>query len=201
MNKKTKALALLMGLAVASYGDVKMTWVASGGFFFSATPEVGILGDATGNSTFAQLIYSVDLYADVAGVGGVATGDDVVWDTANILEDGVANDSEFYDSYALFDDYYSRTFASGYVYARIFQDNNIGVGDWYFYTPMLALQDITGINPSQSLQMNADTTYGDAIDSGSTVAQVVPEPAAIGLIGLGGVITLTASRIRRRNNR
>jgi hypothetical protein len=49
--------------------------------------------------------------------------------------------------------------------------------------------------------MNNDTTYGDAIDSGSTVAQVVPEPAAIGLIGLGGVITLTASRIRRRNNR
>jgi hypothetical protein len=49
--------------------------------------------------------------------------------------------------------------------------------------------------------MNTDMVNGNAIDSGPTVAQVVPEPAAIGLIGLGGIVTLTASRIRRRNAR
>jgi len=200
MDLKTKVLILLMGLATATYGDVKISWLGAAGFFFNATPEVGILGDATGNFTFAQLIYSVDANIDAADIGGATTGDDVVWDTANILEDGIANDAVMFDSYAWFTDYYEQTFVSGYVYARIFQDGAVGVGDWYFYTPMLSLQDVTEITPPQVLKMNTDVN-GNAIDSGPTVAQVVPEPAAIGLIGLGGIITLTISRIRRRNAR
>lgn len=204
MNIKTKTLILLMGLNVASYGEVNISWGSSAGFFFNANSSVGILGDATGHSTVAQLIYSVDLYADAAMIDGAATGDDVVWDTITITEDGIANDAVRFDSYAWFLADYQRDFVSDYagahVYARIFQDSDIGVGDWYFYTPMLSLQDLT-VPPdlSQDLEMSTDMVNGNAIDSGSTVAQVVPEPAAIGLIGLGGIITLTASRIRRRN--
>ena len=189
----------MMGLAVASYGEIDVSWRGSSGFFFNANPSVGILGDATGHSTVAQLIYSVDLYADAAGIGGVTTGDDVVWGTLTITENGTSGD---FDDYAVFSSYESREFVAGYVYARIFQDSGIGVGDWYFYTPMLSLRDLA-VPPdlSQSLEMNTDMANGNAIDSGPTVAQVVPEPAAIGLIGLGGIITLTASRIRRRNAR
>ena len=201
MNIKTKTLVLLMGLVVASsYGEVSVSWDAAAGFFFNGIPEVGILGDATGHSTVAQLIYSVDLYADAAKIGGAATGDDVVWDTITVTEDGIANDSALFDSYACFLAGYERAFVSGYVYARIFQDSDIGVGDWYFYTPMLTLLDRID-SPPQSLEMNTDMSNGNPVDSGPTVAQVVPEPAAIGLIGLGGIITLTATRFRRRNDR
>lgn len=199
----TKTLVLLIGLAVSSYGEVQISWDAAAGFFFSTNSGVGILGNGTGKSTVAQLIYSVDLYADAAVVGGATTGDDVVWDTVTILEDGIKNDSEQFDSYACFLAYSYHAFSAGYVYARIFQDSDIGVGDWYFYTPMLALQDLT-VPPdiSQTLEMNTDKVNGNAIDSGPTVAQVVvPEPAAIGLIGLGGIITLAAGRIRRRKAR
>ncbi|MEI8206099.1 MAG: PEP-CTERM sorting domain-containing protein [Kiritimatiellales bacterium] len=198
---KKKTLMLLMGLVVvSSYGNVSISWDAAAGFFFNGTPGVGILGDATGHSTVAQLIYSVDLYADAAGVGGAVTGDDLVWAAITITEDGIANDAAKFDSYAMFLGDYEQGFVSGYVYARIFQDSDIGVGDWYFYTPMLTLLDRID-SPAQSLEMNTDMDNGNPIDSGPTVAQVVPEPAAIGLIGLGGIITLTASRIRRRNSR
>ena len=189
---------LLMGLAAASYGEVQVSWGGSAGFFFNANPGAGILGDGTGKSTVAQLIYSVDLYADRAGVGGVTTGDDVVWGTLTLTENGISGDG---DEWAAFSSYTLRTFVAGHVYARIFQDSDVGVGDWYFYTPMLSLQNVVSNNLPQSLEMNTDLANGNAIDSGSTVAQVVPEPAAIGLIGLGGIITLTASRIRRRNAR
>lgn len=199
---------MVIALVAPSYGSVQISWTSAAGFVFSATPWVGILGDGTGKSTFAQLVYSVDLYADAADVGGVTTGDDVVWDTINILEDGIANDSEMFDSRAWFlDGFYTNAFVSGHVYARIFQDSGAEAGDWYFYTPMYDVKDVTGIDPPQSLELNTiaglTDPFGtpDTIDSGPTVAQVVPEPAAIGLIGLGGIITLTASRIRRRNAR
>jgi hypothetical protein len=199
MNIKTKALILAMGLAAVSYGEIDISWSGSAGFFFNVNPGAGILGDATGHSTVAQLIYSVDLYADAAYLNGATTGDDVVWDTLTLTENRISGDG---DEWASFTGWIVRDFAAGYVYARIFQDSDIGVGDWYFYTPMLSLRDLT-VPPdlSQSLEMNTDMVNGNAIDSGPTVAQVVPEPAAIGLIGLGGIITLTASRIRRRNAR
>jgi hypothetical protein len=210
MNAKIKLLILVMGLAVtSSYGSVKVYWTGSAGFFFSANPSVGILGDATGHSTFAQLIYSVDIYADAAGIGGATTGDDVVWDILTLSENGISDDYEggTWDSFAWFTtgDYQQANFVTGHVYARIFQDSGAEVGDWYFYTPMLELEDITGIAFNQRLEMNTPEALanltGDAVDSGPTVAQVVPEPAAIGLIGLGGIVTLTASRFRRRNTR
>ncbi len=189
-------MIFLMGLAVASYGEVRVNWMGSLGFYFTEDPSVGILGNATGNSTFAQLVFSVDLYADAVGVGGVATGNDVVWDTITLTE-GV-NTTGWSDFGSKM---YTQAFVQGYVYARIFQDSGAEAGDWYFYTPMETLRDVTGMDFNQSLELNTDFVNGNAIDSGPTVAQVVPEPAAIGLIGLGGIITLTASRIRRRNNR
>lgn len=187
-------IALVAGFIATSYGDVNVDWLATGGFYFTATPGVGILGDATGNSTFAQLIYSVDGIANDATIGGGTSGDDVVWDTKIITEDGLSNDGTQFDSYAWFllPNNYQQTFAAGNVYARIFQDGNVQVGDWYFYTPMTALQDIAGSVPGpagtpQAIEMNTDTLNGNPIDSGTTVAQVVPEPATFLLFGIGGI--------------
>jgi hypothetical protein len=48
---------------------------------------------------------------------------------------------------------------------------------------------------------NLETQSNGQLSSGSVTLtyDYVPEPAAIGLIGLGGIITLTINRIRRRN--
>ena len=59
--------------------------------------------------------------------------------------------------------------------------------DWYYYTPMLSLVDITGATPAQGIQMNTDLTNGDPINGGLNNAQVVPEPATFLLFGIGGM--------------
>jgi hypothetical protein len=178
----------LISLTLNSLGTVIVNWSASGGFYFNEDSSVGILGDATGNSTIAQLIYSADENADAALINGLASGDDIVWDTITLTEDGIANDTITYDSYAVFSsDYQQEDFSAGYIYARIFQDNDINTGDWYYYTMPIALTDMTSPTPPPSLEMNTDTIYGDPIDSGSTVAQVIPEPATVLLVGTGGI--------------
>jgi hypothetical protein len=181
----------LISLTLNSLGTVIVNWSASGGFYFNEDSSVGILGDATGNSTIAQLIYSADENADAALINGLASGDDIVWDTITLTEDGIANDDEKFDSFAIFGGseytYRQDDFQEGYIYARIFQDNDINTGDWYYYTMPIALTDMTSPTPPQSLEMNTDTIYGDPIDSGSTVAQVIPEPATVLLVGTGGI--------------
>lgn len=180
--KKIVAMALI-GAAATAYGVVNVDWMASAGFYFSAAPSLGILGDGTGGSTVAQLIYSIDGDVDDATIGGGVSGDDVVWATVPITEDGTGGNG---DEWATFIQNYQQVFVSGNVYARIFQDGDIQSGDWYFYTPMLSLQDITGLSFPQTIQMNTDLTNGNAIDSGATTAQVIPEPATFMLLALGG---------------
>ncbi|MDK2858399.1 MAG: hypothetical protein PWQ89_1518 [Verrucomicrobiota bacterium] len=185
---RVSIILYLISLTLNSFGEVMVNWSASGGFYFNEDSSVGILGDSTGNSTIAQLIYSVDENVDDALINGSTSGDDIVWDTIILTEDGIANDTVTYDSYAVFSsDYQQEDFSAGYIYARIFQDNDINTGDWYYYTMPIALTDITSPTPPQSLEMNTDTEYGDPIDFGPTVAQVVPEPATLLLVGTGGI--------------
>jgi PEP-CTERM motif len=73
------------------------------------------------------------------------------------------------------------------VYAMIYQDNVINGGDWYAYSPMLELADITGATPAQSIEMNTDLTNGNAINAGLGTAQVIPEPATFLLFAIGGM--------------
>lgn len=216
-NQMKKVLALLLiGLAATSFGVVNVNWNSSYGYFFGATdPGVGILGDATGNSTVAQLVYcGANGLRDKVGINGVAllndgvtAGDDVVWASFILSEDGIANDGDTFDSYAHFNSAiqnYQQAFTGGNVYARIFQDNNIGGGDWFFYTPVLALVDVTGNNLPQEIEMNIDgwksinsslmnPTTGSGLEGTS---QVVPEPATFLLLALGGCASWILRRMR-----
>jgi hypothetical protein len=126
-----------------------------------------------------QLIYSLDGNVNDALVGGGVSGDDLSWTSYTITE-GV-NSSEWADFSA---PTYNTTYSSGYVYARIFQDSIIDDGDWYYYSTPLLLQDSTA---PQTIQMNTDLVNGNAIDFGSNVAQVVPEPATFLLFGMGAM--------------
>jgi hypothetical protein len=84
---------------------------------------------------------------------------DVVWDTITLTE----NDQNWSD-WAVFIASTVRTWTNGYVYALIFQDNDVQPGDWYYSTPLMALEkSATNANP-QSIEMNTDLDLGDAID-------------------------------------
>jgi hypothetical protein len=184
--KKVSLLVAVFAAAMMAQAAINVNWAASSGFYFNANPSVGILGDATGNSTVAYLMYSADTAVGAVSIGGSIAGDSML-DSITITEDGIANDGTMFDSYAWFADNHTATFTAGYVYAIIFQDNVIGANDWYYYTTPVALQDITGATPPQALQMNTDLINGNAIDVGATVGQVIPEPATFGLLGLGAV--------------
>lgn len=182
---------MMVGFVAASYGSVNVNWTAGAGFYFNGT-GAGILGDGAGGSTIAQLMYSVDAIQDAGNVAtgintsGLGVGNDVLWDSLIITENSVLGDFDEYASFPATQNY-QQSFVSGYVYALIFQDSVIDANDWYFYTPMLALTDIVGATPPQGIQMNTDLINGNAIDSGATVAQVVPEPATALLFGMGAM--------------
>ena len=177
--KKILAI-LLLRFTATSYGVVNIIWSASAGFYFNVNPSVGILGDGTGHSTRAQLMYSPDNIKDDLNASGAGVDNDVILTSVAITEDGVLGNM---DDYACFSEYYTGPFTAGYVYAVIFQDNVYGGGDWYYYTPMVALQDITGV--PQIIEMNTDRINGDAIDSGPNVYQN-PAPSECVLTGSAG---------------
>jgi hypothetical protein len=201
-NMKKLMMIVIMGLVAVSYGEVKIDWKGSSGFYSDVNP-FGILGDATGNSTYVQLMYSADNVQDAGGVKGIGInrqgydgGDDIYWSSLLITENGVAGD---FDEYAAFSSFEERAFTSGYVYAMIFQDSNVQVDDWYYYTGMVAVEDITGATPNQGIEMNTDLLDGNAIDSsglGVNTAQVVPEPATFLLVAMGGLVSFLVRRLR-----
>lgn len=188
---KKMVAVLVMGLVAMSYGNTQVNWAAGAGFYFTVDPFTGLLGaPGSGNSTKVQLMYSSDNSKDDINLSLAGNVNDVVWDTQTITENGSGNEwANFSFSYV------NAGFTAGYVYALIFQDNNVQVGDWYYYTPMLALVNLGGLDFPQDLAVNTDPINGNAIDSitgGGTstaglVAQVVPEPATFGLMALGGI--------------
>jgi hypothetical protein len=192
MKKNILICMLLAGACVQA--DVSVDWAASSGFYFNFDANSGILGAGTGNSTLAQLVYSLSGDVDRAWIGGgfEVGGDNIVWDSV-VLTEG-SNTSEWAD---FLNRNYTQSFVFGYVYARIFQNSSVNLNNWYYYTTPIALSDVVFPNAPQSIEMNTDFVNGNAIDFGSNVAQVIPEPATALLFILGSM----GAWLVRRNNK
>jgi hypothetical protein len=83
----------------------------------------------------------------------------------------------------------------GYVDSSVFADY---IGSGTFNTTINA--DISAaISTWSGVEADPNNTFPSGEFSARVTYEFIPEPTAVGLIGLGGLVTLTASRIRRRN--
>jgi hypothetical protein len=159
----------------ASNGVASVTW-ASGYIFYEPTWD-SLLGPVgSGKSTIAQLMYSPDDIKDSILPGGAGAVNDVVWDTITLTENG---DGQV--EWGLFSASTVRAGTNGYVYALIFQDNDVQAGDLYVAGPLAALVDgaadvntcvdpgngeaINGVNSAQVIE--GSVTYTLTVNSGS----------------------------------
>ena len=121
-----------------------------------------------GDHTLIQLIYSPDGLADPMLPGGVPAGNDTV-----LYSTTVSNSGGFREGYGFFGPIsYSDSFAAGFVYGTIYQDDNPQGGERYFsgHLQATAANDVSNPHP---YEMNNDLVDGDiwnrTVASGSTM--------------------------------
>jgi len=191
------SLVLALTADAATYVTVGQ-WRSRGGFYMT-DPMVGLL--SPGQSALAQLIFSPDGTADGAYASTShnldLSGNDV-W-----LADYTVAYSAGDFGYALFNapEYFATSSpGTGYIYARIFQDTAADVLDKYYAGPLVSVSsyayDSANPKPPTVYDINTDNVNGNALDQ-TVMAQVIPEPGTLALLGLG-VLTLIGRRIRGR---
>lgn len=213
----TAIFALAVAASVATAG-VGIAW--SDNYRVFASTETDLVGGSVGildvASSLWQLIYAgadntanpVD-WMDGAGGAGFAddyvTGDDVVWaqrsldqiltpgGTSIAPEDGTewTNFLEYNSGSTLYVDYSWST--AGFVYQRIFE-GPVALGSLYYQTELLALNLNYTSDPATSSPVQ-DFNVG-TFDGGVQADTAVPEPATMGLLGLGALVMA----IRRRRS-
>lgn len=182
MKKTILSVIASCAMGLSANADININWAAGSGFYSAAMPNGILLG---GGSLLAQLIYTASGTIENAGVGGAVAGDNTVLVNFTVTNPGNAG-SEWADF-----SYGSQVFAgisSGFVYARVFQDDVVEIGDLYYDSSTLAVTPYTGIEAPQTLQTNSDLINGNEL----TIA-VVPEPSVLAFLGFGG-LALAARR-------
>ena len=209
MKKILLALAVLAVAAMPGFGAVGVDILWS-------TQYAGYTHDAvdlTGSTDYLldsysltwQLIYSANNTAGVPDLGnsanGWVSGDDTVWATRTLAQsvggaNVTASDGTVWNNYVGFvsgDNHYLNAGWSsgdvGYIFQRVYEGAP-AVGSWYFDTTPVALD----ADP-----ITYQATYVDPPSSGFQADQqipAVPEPATMGLLGLGALVMA----IRRRRS-
>ena len=205
MKKILLALMILACAAsMASAADgVQIFWTTQYAAYTHDAPNVTDLGSAhfllDNYSLTWQLIYSAD---DTAGapdlnnsINGWVSGNDTVWATRTFaMGDGSASDRTEWGTdlyYASGDrNYYDTEWTTaGYIYQRAYEGAP-AAGSWYFETEPVALE----INPTTDQELVIDSsTAGFKPDQQFTA---IPEPATMGLLGLGALVMA----LRRRRS-
>ena len=214
----TAIFALAVAASVATAG-VGINWMDDYRVF--ASTETDLVGGSVGildvASSLWQLIYAgADNTAnhvgweDGVGDPGIAddyvTGDDVVWaqrsldqiltpgGTSIAPEDGTewSNFLEYYSGNTAYIDYSWST--AGFVYQRIFE-GSVALGSLYYQSELLALNLGYTADAGTSTPIQ-DFGVGDPLAGGVQADTAVPEPATMGLLGLGALVMA----IRRRRS-
>ena len=202
MKKLMLALAALALMATAGFAatGVAVQWTTAYGIYDHAA--VDLTSTTTGGilDSYAitwQLIYSLDNVADAPDAGNGANGwvsnDDEVWATRTFAQDdGSASDGTEWDLFVYYasgdTQYNDTTWAAGdvgYIFQRVFEGAP-AVGSYFYDSTPVALD----ADPA-----TYQSSYIDAAGGGTAGIQpAVPEPATMGLLGLGALVMA----IRRR---
>ena len=211
MKKILLALCLLALAAVPALAStVDIQWSTLWGIYDDAA--VDLTSTTTGGildsySLTWQLIYSVNNTAGAPDLGnsanGYVSGDDTVWGTRTFNQDnGVsieAGDDTEWDLFVYFvsgdRQYINASWVgddNGYIYQRVYQ-GAIQAGTWYFDSTPVALDT----DPAGGVQENYIDVTGGGTSGIQPDQQIssVPEPATMGLLGLGALVM--AMRRRR----
>ena len=214
MKKILVGLAVLGLMVACASAGVNILWSVTWGAYSHASPNV------TGGSNALLDSYSVTwqlIYAGIndtidpvsTSIGGVGiaddyvTGDDVVW-ASRSLSQSIAQgnvtapeDGSIWSNWMINqagDIVYENTLWStaGYVFQRVFEGTPTELS-WYYQSELVPL-DTGSPSPPQSIYLGGDNS-GFKPDRQISVASV-PEPATMGLLGLGALVMA----IRRRRS-
>ena len=198
-------LALAAGSAYAAEG-VAIQWQTQWAIYSDTA------ADLTGSTEYLldsdsmtwQHIYSVNNTAGAPDLGnsanGWVSGDDQVWATRTLAQsvggaNVVASDGTEWYNYVGYVDgnlQYNNTgwTTAGYIYQRVYEGAP-AAGSYYFDTTPEALV----INPTTWQDSYTDTVGGPGFQPDQQIP-AVPEPATMGLLGLGALVMA----IRRRRS-
>ena len=198
-------LALAAGSAFATDG-VAIQWNNGWGVYTSDATDLTGTEDYLLDSYAItwQLIYSVNSTAGAPDLGnsgnGWVSGDDTVWATRTLAQsvggaNVTASDGTEWYNYLVYTgvggnvEYDNAAWTTaGYIYQRVYQ-GAVQAGTWYYDSVPEALT----INPPAWQDSTMDAGVG--IQPNQQV-QAVPEPATMGLLGLGALVMA----IRRRRS-
>ena len=206
MKKILLALAIL-ALATASYAGVGINWVSMWGAYDHNAPNLTDDPSAytllDNYSVTWQLIYAgADNTIDPVDLSNSANGwvgdDDDVWATRTIAQGGgtASEDSTVWDHWMINSDgncvYTDLGWSTaGYVFQRVFEGTPAQLS-WYYDSPLQAIN--TGYTGSPQLPDTFVIGSGTAGFQPDQQIPSVPEPATMGLLGLGALVMA----IRRR---
>lgn len=208
MKKILIALAVLAVLTTSSMAGVSVLWATSGGFTHEETDLVN--GTDFLLESYAvtwQLIYagannSIDAIDLSNSANGWVSSDDDVWATRTLSQSIAQGDVTAAEDGTVWD--YMMTSVSGttsytdvgwntagYVFQRVFEGTPAALS-WYYESSLTALS--TGYTGSPQLPQEFFIATASSAFQPDQQIPSVPEPATMGLLGLGALVMA----IRRR---
>ena len=203
-----KILMAIFALAIATTGamaGIGVSWSTGGGW--GEDGSSGAILDSS--SVLWQLIYAgVDNLIDPAdgnnGANGFVSDDDIVWDSRTMGQsvggaDVTASDGTVWNNWmqpVSGDTMYLSGWntANSYVYQRVF-NSDTPINGTLYYDSSLTLVVLNFDAGAPTTLTLSETTGGSAFVPDQPVSQV-PEPATMGLLGLGALVMA----IRRRRS-